>query len=183
MAASSKSRGNGSAAESERDKAIALAVSTIEKQFGKGAILTMSEDGVDREAESFSSGSPSIDLALGIGGYPRGRVVEIFGPESSGKTTLALHAIAEVQRRGGVAAFVDAEHALDIGYARRLGVQVDDLLVSQPDTRRAGARDRRRAACARARSTSSWSTRWRRWCRAPRSRARWATSTWGCRRV
>ena len=120
--------------ESERDKAIALAVSTIEKQFGKGAILTMSEDGVDREVESFSSGSPSIDLALGIGGYPRGRVVEIFGPESSGKTTLALHAVAEVQRRGGVAAFVDAEHALDIGYARRLGVQVEDLLVSQPDT-------------------------------------------------
>jgi recombination protein RecA len=94
----------------------------------------MSEDGVDREAESFSSGSPSIDLALGIGGYPRGRVVEIYGPESSGKTTLALHAVAEVQRRGGVAAFVDAEHALDIGYARKLGVQVEDLLVSQPDT-------------------------------------------------
>jgi recombination protein RecA len=134
MAATTKSRGNGSAVESEREKAIALAVSTIEKQVGKGAILTMSEDGVDREVESFSSGSPSIDLALGIGGYPRGRVVEIFGPESSGKTTLALHAVAEVQRRGGVAAFVDAEHALDIGYARRLGVQVDDLLVSQPDT-------------------------------------------------
>jgi len=134
MAASSKNRGNGSAVESEREKAIALAVSTIEKQFGKGAILTMSGDGIDPEIESFSSGSPSIDLALGIGGFPRGRVVEIFGPESSGKTTLALHAVAEMQRRGGVAAFVDAEHALDIGYARRLGVQVDDLLVSQPDT-------------------------------------------------
>jgi recombination protein RecA len=134
MATTTKTRGNPGPGESERQKAIALAVSTIEKQFGKGAILTMSEDGVDREVESFSSGSPSIDLALGIGGYPRGRVVEIFGPESSGKTTLALHAVAEVQRRGGVAAFVDAEHALDIGYARRLGVQVDDLLVSQPDT-------------------------------------------------
>jgi recombination protein RecA len=131
MTTSTKSRNGG---ESERDKAIALAVSTIEKQFGKGAILTMSEDGVDREVESFSSGSPSIDLALGIGGYPRGRVIEIYGPESSGKTTLALHAVAEVQRRGGVAAFVDAEHALDIGYARKLGVQVEDLLVSQPDT-------------------------------------------------
>jgi len=126
-------RGNGSA-ESHKEKAILLAVSTIEKQFGKGAILKMSEDAIDREVQSFSSGSVSLDLALGIGGYPRGRVVEIYGPESSGKTTLSLHAVAEVQRRGGVAAFVDAEHALDVGYARRLGVKVEDLLVSQPDT-------------------------------------------------
>ncbi|MEE8474193.1 MAG: DNA recombination/repair protein RecA, partial [Myxococcota bacterium] len=117
-----------------KDKAIALAVSTIEKQFGKGAILSMTADGIDRAVQSFSSGSVSLDLALGIGGYPRGRVLEIFGPESSGKTTLALHAVAEVQRTGGVAAFIDAEHALDIGYARRLGVKVEDLLVSQPDT-------------------------------------------------
>ncbi len=117
-----------------RDKAIALALSTIEKQFGKGAILTMNEDAVDPEAEAFSSGSPSLDFALGIGGYPRGRVIEIFGPESSGKTTLTLHAVAEVQRTGGVAAFIDAEHALDVHYARRLGVNVEDLLVSQPDT-------------------------------------------------
>ena len=120
--------------DGNKRKAIDHAVSTIEKQFGKGSILTMTADGVDREVESFSSGSASLDLALGIGGYPRGRVVEIYGPESSGKTTLSLHAVAEVQRRGGVAAFVDAEHALDIGYARRLGVQVEDLLVSQPDT-------------------------------------------------
>jgi recombination protein RecA len=135
MASNSKNRGNGAApAESNKEKAIALAVSTIEKQFGKGAILSMTEDGIDREVQTFSSGSASIDLALGIGGYPRGRVVEIYGPESSGKTTLALHAVAEVQKTGGVAAFVDAEHALDIGYARRLGVQVEDLLVSQPDT-------------------------------------------------
>ena len=134
MAISNKTRGNGGAVESEREKAIALAVSTIEKQFGKGAILTMTEDGVDREVGTFSSGSPSIDLALGIGGYPRGRMTEIFGPEASGKTTLALHAVAEVQRAGGIAAFVDAEHALDVGYARRIGVQVEDLLVSQPDT-------------------------------------------------
>ena len=124
----------GSARDGERQKAIALAVSSIEKQFGKGAILSMTQDGVDREIESFSSGSPSLDLALGIGGLPRGRIVEIYGPESSGKTTLSLHAVAEVQRVGGVAAFVDAEHALDIGYARRLGVKVEDLLVSQPDT-------------------------------------------------
>ncbi len=135
-----RSRGNGAgtpigiAQETNKEKAIALAVSTIEKQFGKGAILTMTEDAIDREIESFSAGSPSLDLALGIGGYPRGRVVEIYGPESSGKTTLSLHAVAEVQRQGGVAAFVDAEHALDTGYAKRLGVQVEDLLVSQPDT-------------------------------------------------
>ena len=143
---SGKNRGNGAApaaggpsssgsgSGSDREKAIALAVSTIEKQFGKGAILTMTKDGIDREVDTFSSGSPSLDLALGIGGLPRGRVVEIYGPESSGKTTLSLHAVAEVQRSGGVAAFVDAEHALDIGYARRLGVKVEDLLVSQPDT-------------------------------------------------
>ena len=115
-------------------KAIDLAVSSIEKQFGKGAILTMNEDSIDREINAFSSGCASLDLALGIGGYPRGRVVEIYGPESSGKTTLTLHAVAEVQRAGGVAAFIDAEHALDVNYARRLGVNVEDLLVSQPDT-------------------------------------------------
>ncbi|HVH18777.1 MAG TPA: recombinase RecA [Myxococcota bacterium] len=120
--------------DGEREKAIALAVSAIEKQFGKGAILTMSADGIDKEIQSTSTGSASLDLALGIGGLPRGRVVEIFGPEASGKTTLALHSVAETQRRGGVAAFVDAEHALDVGYARRLGVRVEDLLVSQPDT-------------------------------------------------
>ncbi|MBW2267597.1 MAG: recombinase RecA [Deltaproteobacteria bacterium] len=117
-----------------KEKAIALAVSTIEKQFGKGSILKMTEDAIDREIDSISTGSVSLDLALGIGGYPRGRVVEIYGPEASGKTTLALHAVAQVQRSGGVAAFVDAEHALDMSYARRLGVKVEDLLVSQPDT-------------------------------------------------
>jgi recombination protein RecA len=120
--------------EGHKDRAIALAVSTIEKQFGKGSIQKMGADGIDQEIGVFSSGSPSLDLALGVGGFPTGRVVEIYGPEASGKTTLALHAVAEVQKNGGVAAFIDAEHALDIGYARRLGVQVDDLLVSQPDT-------------------------------------------------
>jgi recombination protein RecA len=118
----------------QKRKAIELALSSIEKQFGKGAILTMSEEAIDREIGAFSSGSVSIDLALGIGGFPRGRVVEIYGPESSGKTTLSLHAVAEVQKAGGVAAFIDAEHALDVQYARRLGVRVEDLLVSQPDT-------------------------------------------------
>ena len=133
-----KPRGNGAAGTNgsadSRQKAIAHAVSTIEKQFGKGAILTMTADGIDREIDSFSTGSASLDLALGIGGLPRGRVVEIYGPEASGKTTLSLHAVAEIQRAGGIAAFVDAEHALDVGYARRLGVRVEDLLVSQPDT-------------------------------------------------
>ncbi len=120
--------------EVAKRKAIELAVSSIEKQFGKGAIQTMGGESIDHEIGYFSSGGPSLDIALGIGGYPRGRVMEIYGPESSGKTTLALHAIAEVQRLGGVAAFIDAEHALDVNYARRLGVDVDDLLVSQPDT-------------------------------------------------
>ena len=118
----------------QRAKALEMAIASIEKQFGKGSIVSMSGDKIDYEIPYFSSGSPSIDIALGIGGYPRGRVVEIYGPESSGKTTLTLHAIAEVQKTGGVAAFIDAEHALDVNYARRLGVKVEDLLVSQPDT-------------------------------------------------
>jgi recombination protein RecA len=124
----------GGVADEAKAKAIELAVSSIEKQFGKGAITRMTDDAADHEIASFSSGAPSLDIALGIGGYPRGRVVEIYGPESSGKTTLTLHAIAEVQKRGGVAAFIDAEHALDVNYARRLGVNIDELLVSQPDT-------------------------------------------------
>ena len=124
----------GGVAEDAKSKAIELAVSSIEKQFGKGAITKMTDDAVDHAIPYFSSGAPSLDIALGIGGFPRGRVVEIYGPESSGKTTLTLHAIAEVQKVGGVAAFIDAEHALDVNYARRLGVNVDELLVSQPDT-------------------------------------------------
>ncbi len=126
-------RGDGKGND-ERAKALEMAVSSIEKQFGKGSILSMTDDAVDHGVPFFSSGSPSIDIALGIGGFPRGRVVEIYGPESSGKTTLTLHAIAEVQKTGGIAAFIDAEHALDVNYARRLGVQIEDLLVSQPDT-------------------------------------------------
>jgi recombination protein RecA len=124
----------GGVADEGKNKAIELAVSSIEKQFGKGAITRMTDDAVNHEIPYFSSGGPSLDIALGLGGYPRGRVVEIYGPESSGKTTLTLHAIAEIQKVGGVAAFIDAEHALDINYARRLGVNVDELLVSQPDT-------------------------------------------------
>ena len=118
----------------EKSRAIDLALSQIEKQFGKGSIMRLGSWDLTTGMEAISSGSLSLDGALGIGGYPRGRVVEIFGPESSGKTTLSLHAIAEAQRNGGTAAFVDAEHALDAVYARKLGVDIDNLLVSQPDS-------------------------------------------------
>ncbi len=118
----------------EKMKAVQSAIASIEKQFGKGAIMPLGARNAAEGVTVIPSGTPSLDLALGCGGYPRGRVIEIFGPESSGKTTLTLHAIAECQRAGGIAAFVDAEHALDVAYARKLGVNVDELLVSQPDT-------------------------------------------------
>ena len=118
----------------EKNKAIELALSQIEKQFGKGAIMRLGNDEALPDVDAISTGSISLDVALGVGGVPRGRIVEIYGPESSGKTTLALHIVAEAMKTGGIAAFVDAEHALDIGYARKLGVKTDDLLVSQPDT-------------------------------------------------
>jgi recombination protein RecA len=117
----------------EKNKALDAAVAQIERAFGKGSIMRMGARGVDEQIEVIPSGSLGLDLALGIGGLPRGRVMEIYGPESSGKTTLALHAIAEAQKRGGTCAFIDAEHALDPGYARKLGVDVDNLLISQPD--------------------------------------------------
>jgi recombination protein RecA len=116
-----------------RDKAIDLALAAIDKQFGKGAIMRLGKDPIDREVHVIPTGSLGLDLALGIGGLPRGRVIEIYGPESSGKTTLTLHIVAEAQKRGGVCAFIDAEHALDVGYARKLGVKTEELLVSQPD--------------------------------------------------
>jgi len=119
---------------SEKLKALAQAVIAIEKQFGKGSIMKLGEEGEAPPVPVIASGSIGLDLALGVGGYPRGRVIEIFGPESSGKTTLALHAIAQAQKVGGVAAFIDAEHALDVGYARKLGVNIGELLISQPDT-------------------------------------------------
>ena len=118
----------------EKSRAIELALSQIEKQFGKGSIMRLGGLDLSQALEAISSGSLSLDVALGVGGYPRGRVIEIFGPESSGKTTLSLHAIAEAQANGGTAAFVDAEHALDAAYSRKLGVDVDNLLVSQPDS-------------------------------------------------
>ncbi len=132
MARRSKKPANPAA---DRERAISLAVSAIEKQFGKGSIMRLGEDeSLVENIPSIPSGATSIDIALGIGGYPRGRIIEIYGPESSGKTTLTLHAVAEAQKLGGVAAFVDAEHALDVSYARALGVKVDELLISQPDT-------------------------------------------------
>src|SRR5256886_17306063 len=118
---------------SERGRALDLALSQIEKQFGKGSIMRLGSREAVTNGGIIPTGSLSLDAALGVGGMPRGRVVEIFGPESSGKTTLALHVIAEAQRGGGMAAFIDAEHALDSAYARKLGVDVDNLLVSQPD--------------------------------------------------
>jgi recombination protein RecA len=117
----------------EKNKALDAALAQIERAFGKGSIMRMGQRPGDEQIEVIPSGSLGLDLALGIGGLPRGRVMEIYGPESSGKTTLALHAIAEAQKRGGTCAFIDAEHALDPGYARKLGVDVDNLLISQPD--------------------------------------------------
>jgi recombination protein RecA len=117
----------------DKTKALDAALNQIERAFGKGSIMRLGKNEKAMEVETISSGSLGLDIALGIGGLPRGRVVEIFGPESSGKTTLALHCVAEAQKRGGICAFVDAEHALDPVYARKLGVQVDDLLISQPD--------------------------------------------------
>jgi recombination protein RecA len=120
-------------ADTDRDKALDAALGQIEKQFGKGSVMRMG-DNLSMNIESISTGALSLDLALGIGGLPRGRIVEIYGPESSGKSTLAMHAVAEAQRNGGICAYVDAEHAMDPVYARAIGVNVDDLLISQPDT-------------------------------------------------
>ncbi len=117
----------------DKNKALDAALTQIERAFGKGSIMRMGQHPIDEQIEVIPSGSLGLDLALGIGGLPRGRVVEIYGPESSGKTTLALHAIAEAQKRGGTCAFIDAEHALDPTYARKLGVDIDNLLISQPD--------------------------------------------------
>jgi len=120
-------------AQDIKSKALDLALSQIEKQFGKGSIMKLGEQAIEADLSVVSTGSLGLDIALGVGGLPRGRVVEIYGPESSGKTTLALECIAEAQKRGGVCAFIDAEHALDAAYARKLGVVVEDLLISQPD--------------------------------------------------
>src|SRR5688572_23590578 len=117
----------------DKNKALETALSQIEKAFGKGSIMKLGE-GIAEKVEAISTGSLGLDIALGVGGVPKGRVIEIFGPESSGKTTLTLHIVAEAQKKGGTCAFIDAEHALDPGYAQKLGVNIQDLLISQPDT-------------------------------------------------
>lgn len=124
----------GAGVSAEKQKALAAALSQIEKQFGKGSIMRMGDGDVEKDIQVVSTGSLGLDIALGVGGLPRGRVVEIYGPESSGKTTLTLQVVAEMQKLGGTCAFIDAEHALDVNYASKLGVNVGDLLISQPDT-------------------------------------------------
>ena len=117
----------------EKEKALNLTIDKLEKSFGKGAVMRLGGQAIDKNVDAIPSGSVSLDLALGVGGFPKGRVVEIYGPESSGKTTLAIHAIAEVQKQGGIAAIVDAEHAFDQFYAENLGVDTENLLIAQPD--------------------------------------------------
>ena len=124
----------GNAENSDRKRALEAALSQIDRAFGKGSVMRLGQREKAVDADAVSTGSLGLDIALGIGGLPRGRVVEIYGPESSGKTTLALHVVAEIQKKGGVAAYVDAEHALDPGYAKKLGVDIDEMLISQPDT-------------------------------------------------
>ena len=118
----------------DKSKALAAALSQIERQFGKGSVMKLGKNDRSMDIEVVSSGSLGLDIALGVGGLPKGRIIEIYGPESSGKTTLALHTVAEAQKKGGICAFIDAEHALDPVYARKLGVNIDELLISQPDT-------------------------------------------------
>eukprot|EP01031_Cornospumella_fuschlensis_P044691 gene44691-54652_t len=134
MDAPVKNPANMNGANAEKAKALQVALAQIEKQFGKGSIMRLGEGEVIEDIQVVSTGSLGLDIALGVGGLPRGRVVEIYGPESSGKTTLTLHVVAESQKKGGVCAFVDAEHALDPQYAKKLGVNLDELLISQPDT-------------------------------------------------
>ena len=166
-----------------REKAIDLAVSTIEKQFGKGSIMRLGDGMAPPEVQVVPTGSLGLDIALGVGGLPRGRIVEIYGPESSGKTTLALHVVAEAQKRGGICAFIDAEHALDVGYARKLGVQHRRPAGVAAGLRRAGAGDRRHAgALGRGRRHRRRLGRGADAAR-PSSRARWATRTSACRRA
>lgn len=165
--------------DKKREDALNSALAQVEKQFGKGSAMRLG-DRPEQDIEVIPTGSLALDTALGIGGLPRGRIVEIYGPESSGKTTLALHVVANAQKNGGVAAFIDAEHALDPVYARHLGVDTDSLIVSQPDN---GEQALKSPTCSFVPGllTSSSSIRWRRWCRRPRSKAIWVTATSVCR--
>lgn len=120
-------------AKDDKLKALDAAISQIEKQYGKGAVMKLGDSGADMNVETVPTGALSLDIALGLGGVPRGRIIEVYGPESSGKTTVALHMVAEVQKSGGIAGFIDAEHALDPVYAKNIGVDIDNLYISQPD--------------------------------------------------
>ena len=164
--------------KTEKDKALEAAMAQIQKQFGKGAIMKLGDESAQMNIDAISSGSISLDIATGIGGVPKGRIVEIYGPESSGKTTLTLHVIAEAQKAGGKAAFIDAEHALDPVYAKNLGVDVGSLLVSQPDT---GEQRFVICWCAAARWTLLSSTLSPHWFRKLRFREKWATAMSVCR--
>ena len=170
------------ALNTEKAKALQAALAQIEKQFGKGSIMRLGEGEAVEDIQVVSTGSLGLDVALGVGGLPRGRVVEIYGPESSGKTTLTLQVIAEMQKLAGTCAFIDAEHALDIQYAQKLGVNLQELLISQPDTGEQALESSMRW-CAAAASTSSSSTRWPRSRRRPSSKGKWATRCPACRRA
>ena len=165
----------------DRQKALETALTQIEKDFGKGAVMRLGQN-TNMNVEAISTGSLSLDMALGIGGLLKGRIVEIYGPESSGKTTIALHVVAEAQKKGGTAAFIDVEHALDPVYAAALGIDIDSLLVSQPDA----GEDALEIAEALVRSGAIdvlWSTRWRRLFPRPKSKEAWETATWDFRPV
>ena len=158
----------------DRDKALDAALSQIERAFGKGSVMRLGEQGKVVEIEAISTGSLGLDIGLGIGGLPRGRIVEIYGPESSGKTTLALHVVAEAQKMGGVAAFVDAEHALDPLYARKLGCNIEDLLISQPDAGEQALEIADTLVRSGAIDVLVVDSVLRPWCRGPNWKARWA---------
>jgi len=168
--------------DDNKSKALAAALSQIEKQFGKGSIMRLGEHDVARDIQVVSTGSLGLDIALGVGGLPRGRVIEIYGPESSGKTTLALQVIAEMQKLGGTAAFIDAEHALDPQYAQKLGVKVEDLLISQPDNGEQALEITDmlvRSASVDVVVIDSVAALTPR----PKSKAKWATRKWACMRA
>ena len=163
-------------AKEDKLKALDAALGQIEKQFGKGSVMKLGDSGKNMNVQTVPTGSLSLDIALGLGGVPRGRIIEIYGPESSGKTTVALHMVAEVQKRGGIAGFVDAEHALDPAYAKNIGVDIDELYISQPDNGEQDWRSQRPWCVPEQWTLSSW-TLWQHWCQKQRSRAIWEILT------
>ena len=170
---------NMAAAQEGKLKALQAAMAKIEKDFGKGSIMKLGDEKIEN-VEVIPTGSIALNAALGVGGYPKGRIIEIYGPESSGKTTLAIHAIAECQKAGGIAAFIDAEHAFDRFYAEKLGVDIDNLWISQPDNGEQALEIATSSSVLR-QSTSSWLTPWQPSRQRRKSRETWATTTWVCR--